>query len=73
MRVTILARHEPGQPFRALASVRPGALEPTGYPWRRIIHPRRTTTYLVEANSQPASGENWQAARSKPFTVVVRR
>jgi hypothetical protein len=73
MRLTILARHEPGQPFRAVASVRPGGLEATGYPWRRIIHPRRTTTYLVEANSQAASGQYWQPARSKPFTVVVRR
>jgi hypothetical protein len=73
MRVTILARHDPGQPFRALASVRPGALTATGYPWRRIIHPDRTTTYLVEANSQPASGQYWQPAQSKPVTVVVRR
>ena len=73
MRVTVLARHDRRDRFRAVASVRPGALRANGYPWRREIHPRRTTTYIVEAVSQPASGQYWQPARSGPFTVVVRR
>jgi plastocyanin len=73
MRVTVLARHDRREPFRAVASVRPGALRASGYPWRREIHPRRTTTYIVEAVSQPASGQYWQHAHSEPFTVIVRR
>jgi hypothetical protein len=72
MRVTPCSpdRHEP---FRAVASVRADALRASGYPWRREIHPRRTTTYIVEAISQPASGQYSQSAQSEPFTVVVRR
>jgi hypothetical protein len=73
MRVTVLARHDRREQFRAVASVRPGALKASGYPWRREIHPRRTTTYVVEAVSQPTSGQYWQPAQSEPFTVVVRR
>lgn len=72
MRVTLLARHGRRQPFRAVASVRPGALNANGYPWQRVIRPRRTTTYIVEAGSQPKSGQYWQPAQSGPFTVVVR-
>lgn len=72
MRVTLLARHDRRQPFRAVASVRPGALNANGYPWQRVIRPRRTTTYIVEAGSQPTSGQYWQPAHSGPFTVVVR-
>lgn len=72
MRVTLLARPDRRHSFRAVASVRPAALGPKGYPWQRIIRPRRTTIYIVEANSQPSSGEFWRAARSRPFKVVVR-
>jgi hypothetical protein len=71
MRVTVLARHDRRHPFRAVATVRPGA-GAGAYPWLRHIRPRRTTIYMVEANSQPAAGPYWQPAHSRPFKIVVR-
>jgi plastocyanin len=39
--------------------------------WQLRVHPRTTTTYLVEANAQPADGQIWQYAQSEPVTVVA--
>ena len=72
MRVTLLARYNSRHPFRAVATMRVARLTANGFPWRRHIRPRRTTTYIVEANSQPAAGQAWQNAHSGPFTVRVR-
>jgi hypothetical protein len=73
MRVTVLARPDRRHPFRAVASTRAGRLNAKGFPWQWHIRPRRTTIYMVQANSQPASGQYWQPAHSRPFKVVVRR
>jgi hypothetical protein len=73
MRVTVLARSDRRHPFRAVATVRAGGVTARGaYRWLRHIRPRRTTIYMVEANSQPASGQYWQPAHSRPFKIVVR-
>jgi hypothetical protein len=39
--------------------------------WQLRVRPRASTTYIVEANSQPAGGQFWARARSKPFRVNV--
>jgi plastocyanin len=69
MRVAILARPDRRHPFRAVASVRPATLSRKGYPWQRVIRPRKTTIYMVAARTDT----DWQPAQSKPFKVVVRR
>src|SRR5262249_57784413 len=66
MRVTLLARHDSRDPFRAVATMRVARLTANGFPWRRHIRPGRTTTYIVEADSQPATGQDWQNARRAP-------
>jgi hypothetical protein len=41
--------------------------------WHLRIRPRARTIYIVEADSQPASGQYWQRAWSKPFRIHVGR
>ena len=40
--------------------------------WQLWVRPRRGTTYLVAANSQPTGGQYWQNALSRPFGVYMR-
>ncbi|MGZ4417683.1 MAG: hypothetical protein ACXVRV_05865 [Gaiellaceae bacterium] len=70
--VTVLARLDSRHPFRRVAVV---VARPHG--WQLLsqlrVRPRATTTYIVEANSQPTGGRFWQQARSRPFKVLVTR
>ena len=70
--VTVLARHDSNHPFRRIAVV---VARPHGWQllWHLDVRPRVTTTYIAEANSQPAGGQFWQQARSRPFKVLVTR
>jgi hypothetical protein len=78
MPVTVLARHNRHQPFHQIANAATGSLafrlgdHTDFWPWWLDLHPKATTTYITEVNYQPDSGQVWQNAMSKPFTVVVR-
>jgi hypothetical protein len=78
MPVTVLARHNRHQPFHQIANAATGSLafrlgdRTDFWPWWLDLHPRKTTTYIAEVNYQPDSGQVWQNATSKPFTVLVR-
>jgi hypothetical protein len=77
MPVTVLARPDRYHPFHRIAVVtakprrsrNPGNAHSV---WRLRVRPRARTIYIVEANSQPAGGEYWQQAWSKPFRVDIR-
>lgn len=77
MPVTVLARSAHQGPFHRIAVVTAKPLHKRQFPphsvWRLRVRPRAGTTYIVEANSQPAEGQYWQEARSKPFRVRFRR
>jgi hypothetical protein len=74
--VVVLARHDRYHPFHRVATVMarvrgrevPGA----SVLWQLRVRPRARTIYIVEANFQPAGGQVWRRARSRPFRVVVR-
>ena len=70
--VTVLARLDSRHPFRRIAVV-VARLHGWQLLWHLRVRPRATTTYIVEANSQPAGGQFWQQARSSPFNIVVTR
>jgi hypothetical protein len=74
MHVIVLRRHDRHHPFRAFYAVHPGRRHSivAGFPWKLRVHPRRTTIYIAEVNTQPPGEEWWQNAMSKPFKVVVR-
>jgi len=40
--------------------------------WQLWVRPRRGTTYLVEANSQPEGGQYWENVASRPFGIYIR-
>jgi hypothetical protein len=75
--VIVLARPDRYHPFHRIATVTADprrAADSTPYSvWRLRVHPRAKTIYIAEANSQPAGGQFWQRAWSKPFRVRVRR
>jgi plastocyanin len=77
MPVTVLARSAHHGPFHRIAVVTAKPLHKRQFPphsvWRLRVRPRRGTTYIVEANSQPSTGPYWQQAKSKPFRVRFRR
>jgi hypothetical protein len=74
--VVVFARHDRRHPFRRIATVMaringraaPGA----SVLWQLHVRPRARTIYIVEANFQPAGGQVWQRAWSRPFRVAVR-
>ena len=79
MPVTVLARPDRHHPFHRIAVVlaKPGRpvhdLSNVYSVWHLRVRPRARTIYIVEANSQPAGGQYWQRAWSKPFRVIVGR
>ena len=81
MAVTVLARRDRYHPFHRIAVVSAKPARPrrgcdpanARSAWHLRVHPGTRTIYIVEANSQPASGQYWQNARSKPFRVRVGR
>lgn len=76
--VIVLARPDRYHPFHRIAVVtakprraeRPASAHSV---WQLHVRPRAKTIYIAEANSQPAGGEYWQRALSKPFRVRVGR
>ncbi len=73
MPVIVLARHDRHHPYQRIAmAAEPGKRQPSGYPWQLHVHPKRTTIYIAEANSQPDYGQFWTNATSKPFKAVVK-
>lgn len=77
MPVTVLARPDRYHPFHRIAVVNaePHRVKqlPAFSSWKLHVRPRAHTIYIVEANSQPASGQYWQNAWSKSFRVGVGR
>jgi plastocyanin len=78
--VIVLARPDGRRSFHRIAVVtakphrwRGGSFANVHSVWRLRVRPRASTTYVVEANSQPAGGQYWQRARSGPFRVRVGR
>jgi hypothetical protein len=67
--VIVLARHDRYHPFHRFRVVRA-----TTYGWhlnwQLHVRPRTRTIYIAEADSQPAGGQYWDRAWSKPFRVV---
>ena len=71
--VVVLARHDRDHPFHRIRVV---SARTHGWHlnWQLAVRPRARTSYIVEANSQPAGGgQYWQRAWSRPFTVVPAR
>jgi len=76
MPVTVLARPDRNHPFHRIAVVTAKPLRSRDPAhahsvWHLRVGPRTSTTYIVEANSQPAGGQYWQQASSSPFRVRV--
>jgi len=72
MPVTLLARPDRHHPFRrvaVIAKLMTRRSMSSGFPWKFYVHPKATTTYVAEANSNT---DFWQLAVSRPFKVVVR-
>jgi plastocyanin len=79
MPVTVLARPDRFHPFHRIAVVmaKPRSsvhsLSNVYSAWHLRVRPRMRMIYIAEANSQPASGQYWQQAWSKPFRVGVAK
>jgi plastocyanin len=77
--VIVLARPDRYHPFHriAVATAKPAHRSTRSASvhsvWHLRVRPRARTIYIVEANSQPAGGQYWQQAWSKPFRVRVGR
>ena len=82
--VIVLARHNSGQPFEPVATVRTKGDHEAVYGWKLDVHPEVATTYIAEVTAQrlcyyPASrcahpqGQVWANAKSRPFTVRGRQ
>jgi hypothetical protein len=75
--VIVLARPDRYHPFHRIGVVnaKPHRVRqlPAFSSWKLRVRPRARTIYIVEANSQPASGQYWQRAWSKSFRVHVGR
>src|SRR3954447_277239 len=76
MPVTVLARPDRNHPFHRIAVVTAKPLRSRDPAhahsvWHLRVGPRTSTSYIVEANSQPAGGQYWQQASSSPFRVRV--
>ena len=82
--VLVLARGKSTQPFEAVATVRTKGSHQTAYGWKLTVRPDGATTYIAEVTAQrlcyyPASrcahpqGQVWANAKSRPFTVRIRR
>lgn len=74
--VLVLARPDRYHPFHRVATVRArlhGAFPHGRVLWRLHVRPRARTIYIAEANFQPAGGQIWQTAWSRPLRVHVSR
>lgn len=77
--IIVLARPDRYHAFHRIAVVRAKVGSPTRNApfgrllWHLRVRPRARTIYIAEANSQPAGGQVWQRAWSKPFRVRVSR
>jgi hypothetical protein len=75
--VTVLARAAGHRAFHRIAVVAAKPVRAHAFPpfsvWHLRVRPRAHTTYVVEANSQPAAGQYWRNASSSPFSVRFRR
>ncbi len=76
--VIVLARPDRYHPFHRIAVVtakphRSKSPASAHSVWQLRVRPRARTIYIVEANSQPAGGQYWERAWSRPFRVRVGR
>ena len=78
--IIVLARPDRYHPFRRVAVVmaRLDRTRKRNAPfgellWQLRVRPRAHTIYIAEANSQPAGGQFWQRAWSRPFRVDVAK
>ncbi len=75
MPVTVFARPDRSHPFHRLAVVTARVIPPDAsvLHWHLSVVPLASgTIYIAEADSQPAAGQLWRRAWSKPLKVVVR-
>jgi hypothetical protein len=70
--VVVLARPDRYHPFHRIRVV---TAKTQGWhlSWQLHVRPRMRTIYIAESNSQPAGGQYWERAWSKPFRVVARK
>jgi hypothetical protein len=77
-RVIVLSRHDGKQAFEPMFRGRVWSSQPfeaglsIQYGWKRTVHPGVTTTYIAEVTAQPY-GQVWSNAKSRPFTVRIRK
>lgn len=71
--VIVLARYAGSQTFKAIATVTMGGSPDTQDSWRLKVRPGVATTYIAELDGQLLEGQIWKQARSRPFTVALRR
>jgi len=70
--VIVLARHDRYHPFRRFRVVT-ATTHGWHLSWQLRVRPRSRTIYIAEADSQPAGGQYWVRAWSKPFRVAPAR
>jgi hypothetical protein len=77
MPVTVFARTRGQHLWHRIATVHSHPFKKPHYPahssWVLWVRPHADTTYKVEANSQPRSGQFWENAQSTIFSAYVRR
>lgn len=71
--VIVLARYAGSRMFKPIATVVMGGRPDTHDFWHLKVRPGQVTTYIAEVNGQLAGGQIWKRARSRPFTVRMRR
>jgi plastocyanin len=76
--VIVLARHDGRHPFEPIATVPVRHPQVIGfttirYGWKLNVQPGVTTTYSAKVTWQPPQGQIWTNAKSRPFTVRIRK
>jgi hypothetical protein len=71
--VTVLARPDGQHSFRPIATVNPRILTTDPGRWLLTVRPQAPTIYIAKVTSQLPQGQIWTNAKSRPFTVRIRR
>lgn len=71
--VIVLARYARSHTFKAIATVSMGPVGDASGLWHLKVRPGIATTYIAEVNGQLPGGQIWKQARSRLFTVRMRR
>jgi hypothetical protein len=75
--VVVLARQNGKHLFRPIATINPGLMAKVPGNWRQrwslTVQPDVTTTYIAKVTGQLPEGQIWIDAKSRPFTVRIRK